>query len=66
MAAELVLQSGAVSAQHVINVLGRLNAGPPPARVQTSLQLNEPPLANTGRYDSLRGTRRAQEVNHEA
>ena len=66
VAAELVLQSGAVSAQHVINVLGRLNAGPPPARVQTSLQLNEPPLANTGRYDSLRGTRRAQEVNHEA
>lgn len=54
VAVELVLESGAISAEHVINVLARLNASPPPACVETSLQLNEAPLANTGRYDNLR------------
>jgi hypothetical protein len=38
----------------VLNVLARLNASPPPASVETSLHLREAPLANTGRYDSLR------------
>ena len=55
VAVELVIESGALSAEHVLNVLARLNASPPPASVETSLQLKEVPLANTGRYDSLRG-----------
>ena len=51
---ELVLESGALSAEHVLNVVARLNASPAPASVETSLQLNQVPLANTSRYDSLR------------
>jgi transposase len=54
VAVSLVLESGAISAEHVLNVLARLNASPPPACVETSLQLHEAPLANTGRYDHLR------------
>ena len=56
VAVELVIESGALSAEHVLNVLARLNASPPPACVETSLQLKEVPLANTSRYDSLRST----------
>ena len=55
VAVELVIESGVLSAEHVLNVLARLNASPPPANVETSLQLREAPLANTSRYDSLRG-----------
>ena len=68
VAVELVIESGALSAEHVLNVLARLNASPPPACVETSLQLKEVPLANTSRYDSLRSTDEvlaAAEVNHE-
>jgi len=54
VAVELVLESGVVSVEHVLNVLGRLNSEPPPERVETSLQLKEMPLANTDRYDTLR------------
>jgi hypothetical protein len=54
VAVELVVESGALSAEHVLNVVARLNAEPPPI-VETTLQLKEPPLANTSRYDSLRG-----------
>ena len=54
VAVELVIESGALSAEHVLNVLARLNAKPAPACVETSLQLKEVPLANTSRYDSLR------------
>jgi hypothetical protein len=53
VAIELVLESGLVSADHVLTVIARLNAAPTPASVATSLTLNEVPLANTGRYDSL-------------
>ena len=56
MAVELVVESGVLSAEHVENVLARLNAGPVPATVETSLQLKDAPVANTGRYDSLRAT----------
>jgi len=70
VAVELVIESGALSAEHVENVLARLNASPPPSCVETSLQLKEAPLANTSRYDSLRGMDEtvtdAVEVNHEA
>src|ERR1035437_6837439 len=51
---ELVLESGAISAEHVINVVARLKAGPMPECVETNLQLNEAPLADTSRYDTLR------------
>ena len=54
VAVDLVVQSGALSAEHVLNVVARLNAKPVPDSVETTLALKEPPLANTGRYDSLR------------
>ena len=54
VAVELVLESGAVSAEHVLNVLTRLNQEPPPERVETSLQVKEAPVADPSRYDSLR------------
>jgi hypothetical protein len=53
VAIELVLESNLVSADHVLNVIARLQAEPQPASVETSLTLTEAPLANTGRYDSL-------------
>ena len=64
VAVELVIESGTLSAEHVENVLARLNASPAPQCVETSLQLTEAPVANTSRYDSLRGIDGAQEVNH--
>jgi hypothetical protein len=63
VAAELVLETGAVSAEHVLNVLGRLNASPPPQQVETALQLREAPRADTDRYDRLRDAA-GQEVDH--
>ena len=73
VAAELVLESappsGRISVEHVINVLGRLNAAPVPQNATTTLQVATPPLANTARYDSLRvehATRNdAMEAGHE-
>lgn len=53
VAVELVLESGVHSAEHVLNVLARLNQQPTPANVETNLTLNEEPLADTARYDSL-------------
>ena len=65
VAVELVLESGALSAEHVLNVVARLNAKPTPKTVETTLQLREAPLANTSRYDSLRGDlTTAREVRH--
>jgi transposase len=61
VAVDLVVESGALSAEHVLNVVARLNAVPVPASVATTLQLTQAPLANTSRYDSLRGE---AEVNH--
>lgn len=54
VAVELVLESGMVSAEHVLNVLGRLNSAPQPDTVETTLQLKEAPIADASRYDSLR------------
>ena len=54
VAVELVLESGAVSAEHVINVVGRLKPSVPLEPVQTVLQVTEAPVADTGRYDRLR------------
>ena len=64
VAVGLVLETGAVSAEHVLNVLARLNASPTPEHVETALKLSEPPKADTGRYDSLRST--ADEEDHHA
>ena len=65
VAVELALEgappSGRVSEEHVINVLGRLNAPPRPARVETQLQVLTPPIVDTARYDRLRDI---QEVDH--
>jgi transposase len=55
VAVELVIESGALSTEHVLNVLARLNATPSPQTVENCLPLQEAPMANTGRYDSLRG-----------
>src|SRR3990172_2197492 len=54
VAVELVIESGVLSVEHVLNVLGRLNAPPIPPNVETSLQLENAPQANTQRYDELR------------
>lgn len=62
VAVDLVVESGVLSAEHVENVLARLSAVPAPACVETSLQLNEAPLADTGRYDSLRNAAANQEA----
>nr|QDL89316.1 Transposase [Sym plasmid] len=64
VAAELAMESrppsGRVSVEHVVNVLGRLKEPTLPLTAETALQVSTPPLANTARYDSLRG----QEVDH--
>ena len=66
MAVELALQSGRVSAEHILNVLSRLKE---PSRnnepVHTHLNLSRPSQANVDRYDRLRAQQwRDQEVNH--
>ena len=63
VAVELVIESGVLSTEHVLNVLARLNASERPQSVESTLQLKEAPLANTGRYDSLRGDS-MMEVSH--
>ena len=64
VAVELVLETGAVSAEHVLNVLGRLSAGPPLEQAETALELSEAPRADTGRYDSLRVQDSGEEIDH--
>jgi len=64
VAVELVLETGAVSAEHVLNVLGRLSAGPPSEQAETALQLTEAPRADTVRYDSLRAQDSGEEIDH--
>jgi transposase len=58
VAVELALEtgppSGRVSAEHVLNVLARLNAATLPQAAATQLKVSTPPLADTARYDSLR------------
>lgn len=64
VAVELVLETGAVSAEHVLNVLGRLSAGPPLEQAETVLELTEAPRADTSRYDSLRAQDSGEEIDH--
>lgn len=54
VAVELMLEAGAVSAEHVLNVLARLNEPPPPDPVVSALTVREAPIADTRRYDHLR------------
>ena len=68
VAVELALESGPpsgrVSVEHVINVLGRLNAAPVPENVATILQVSKPQLADTARYDRLRAQADSEEIDH--
>lgn len=60
VAIELVLESGAVRAEHVLNVLARLQHPTPVIEtVATSITLRQPPASDPARYDRLR-----QEVDH--
>ena len=61
---ELVLESGVLSAEHVLNVVARLRSVPVPESAETSLQLSEAPTANTERYDSLRDADACKEISH--
>ena len=54
VAVELVLESGAPSAEHVENMLNRLKAPPMPEAIDSPLQISEEPIADTARYDRLR------------
>jgi hypothetical protein len=60
VAVELVLESGAVNAEHLHNVLARLKPTPAIPQVETDLTVAEAPVADAGRYDRLR----TQEVDH--
>jgi len=53
VAVELVLESGAPSAEHVTNVLARLKHTDVLALVETTLKLKEEQQADTARYDRL-------------
>jgi transposase len=68
VAVELALEtgppSGRVNVEHVINVLARLNAKPAPPNAATMLKVSTPPLADTARYDGLRGQDDAEEIDH--
>ena len=61
LALEAMAPSGRISTEHVVNVLGRLNATPRPANVATNLQVQTPPVADPARYDRLRNI---QEADH--
>jgi len=60
LALESAPPSGRVSVEHVLNVLARLNDVPIPPNVTTTLAVTTPPLADTARYDHLRG----KEIDH--
>jgi len=67
VAVELALEGiprGRVGAEHVLNVIARLNAAPAPQNAATALRVADKPLANTERYDSLRGQASAEEIDH--
>lgn len=69
VAVELALETGPpgkVSVEHVVNVLGRLNAVPAPQTATTSLQVRLAPLADTARYDSLRAANTIDGTTEEA
>jgi len=60
LAKDMVSGAGALSADHVLNVLARLRDTPIIESVETTLRLQEEPVADTRRYDQLHG----QAVSH--
>jgi transposase len=60
VAVELVLESGVISAEHVLNVIARIQQPSRLETVETSLVVKEAPIADTSRYDRLRNV----EVGH--
>jgi hypothetical protein len=60
LALEHAPPSGRVSVEHVVNVLSRLRSVQMPPKIDTALQLETPPQADTSRYDGLR----TREANH--
>ena len=64
VAVELVLETGAPSVEHVLNLLARLSAGRAAEPVETALKLRKAPRADTERYDSLRLPDDTEEVGH--
>lgn len=53
VAVELVLESGVHTAEHVLNILSRLNQQLAQPNVTTELTLKEEPIADTARYEQL-------------
>lgn len=53
VAAEWVIETGALSAEHILNVLARLNGAVAPEASASCLLLKELPAADTARYDRL-------------
>lgn len=53
VAVELMLDLAHTSAEHINNVLSRIEEAPPPATIETTLTVEEPPIADAGRYDRL-------------
>ncbi len=63
VAVEVALESGRPSGEHVLNVLGRLKATPPQEAVTSAaLVLQEEPVANVSRYETLRTQSEAPHV----
>ena len=62
VAAEIALEAGRPSAEHVLNVLARLKDGAPAIRELTLVtpELKEEPRADVQRYDTLRTTQEEQ------
>jgi hypothetical protein len=67
VAVELALEGaprGSIGAEHVLNVIARLNAAPAPQNAAAALEVATKPLADTQRNDSLRGQDSTEEVEH--
>ena len=65
VAVELALQAGRVSADHVLNLLARLQEpGNRAATISTPLALSKPSRADVHRYDRLRQAGSAEEADH--
>jgi transposase len=66
VAVELVLESGVISIEHILNVVARLNDPPAAISAETQLQLVEEPQANTQRYDGLRAASKLDSDHEES
>jgi hypothetical protein len=63
VAVELALKAGRVSGEHVLNLLSRLKQQRPATpSVRTALALKEPAQADVHRYDRLRTSTEAADV----